>query len=91
LRHRSALLVDVLKRTVRMLTVADTMPADAGLASPFLAVNYHDEGLLGLTRRGCKDRGLEAAAAAKIGVKKVKKWKEFKKVGPTRDDCEKAL
>lgn len=37
----STLLVDMLKWTVRMLTVAHTMAADAGLAGILFSINYH--------------------------------------------------
>jgi len=41
LRDRPPLLVDVLKRTIMVLAVADAMTPHAGLASPFLAVDEH--------------------------------------------------
>lgn len=41
LRYWPPLLVDVLKWTVGMLTIADTMPSHAGIASIFLAVDKH--------------------------------------------------
>jgi hypothetical protein len=46
LRDGPALLVDVLERTVRVLAVADAMPANAGLACPFLSVDYHVDRLV---------------------------------------------
>jgi uncharacterized paraquat-inducible protein A len=47
LRNWSTLLVDMLKRTVRMLTIAHAMAANAGLASILFSINYHFGG--GLT------------------------------------------
>lgn len=41
LGYRSTLLIYMLKRAVRVLTIAYTMAANASLASIFLSVNYH--------------------------------------------------
>lgn len=41
LGNRSTLLVDMLKWTVRMLTIAHAMAANAGLASILFSIDYH--------------------------------------------------
>jgi len=45
LRNRSTLLVDMLKWTIRMLTIAHTMAANAGLAGILFSINYHIGGV----------------------------------------------
>jgi hypothetical protein len=53
LRHRTAFLVDVLEWAICMLAVADTMPADAGLASVLLAFDQHDDGIAERKTKSC--------------------------------------
>lgn len=52
LGYWSTLLIYMLKRAVRVLTIAYTMAANASLASIFLSVNYHVGGGCDLARLG---------------------------------------
>jgi hypothetical protein len=48
LRDRTSLLIDVLERSIGMLTIAHTMASNAGLAGKFLAFDQHLDGGVGL-------------------------------------------
>jgi len=47
LRDRTSLLIDVLERSIGMLTIAHTMASNAGLAGKFLAFDQHLDGRVG--------------------------------------------
>jgi hypothetical protein len=72
LGNRSTLLVDMLKGTVRMLTIAHTMAANAGLASILFSINYHFGGV----RTGLRCSRLVSWTARYFVLTAVDFWKK---------------